>query len=130
VDDLPFKASGFNERRVATVLVRHLKEPLPDYWVGDLRGETLRLLSLKVVVLFIGRHAVARRYSGLVSWCVGVLGWCCGGGPIVAQTAKAIAKVTNMKEAGIGFSLSMMNCDHCETSSFRISCKRDKQYSR
>jgi hypothetical protein len=130
VDDLPLKASGFNERRVATVLVRHLKESLPDYWVGDLRGETLRLLSLKVVVLFIGRHAVARRYSGLVSWCVGVLGSCCGGGPIVAQTAKAITKVANMKEAGIGFSLSMMNCDQCENSSFRISCKRDKQYSR
>lgn len=111
MDDLPFGASGFNERRVAAVLVRDLKEPLPDHWVRDLGGKTLRLLSLKVVVLFIGRHAAARRHSGLVSWCVGVLGCSWGGGPMVTQTATAIAKVANMKEAGTGFSLSMMSCD-------------------
>jgi hypothetical protein len=130
VDDLPFGASGFNERRVAAVLVRHLKEPLPNYWVRDLGGKTFRLLSLTVGVLFFGRHAAARRYSGLVSWCVGVLGWSCGDGPIVTQTATAIAKAANMKVPGIGFSLSMMNCDQCAASNFRISCKRAKQYSR
>jgi hypothetical protein len=48
----------------------------------------------------------------------------------LTQTAKAIAKVANMKVAGIGFSLSMTNCDQCETSNFRISCNRAKQYSR
>jgi hypothetical protein len=52
VDDLPFGGSGINERRVAPVLVRHLEEPLPDCWVRDLGGQTLRLLSLKAVVLF------------------------------------------------------------------------------
>lgn len=130
MDDLPFGAWGFNERRVAAVLVRHLKEPLPNYWVRDLGGKTLRLLSLKVVVLFFGRHSAARRHSGLLSWCVEVLEWTCGGGPIVAQTATAIAKAVNMKVLGIGLSLSMMTCDQCETSNFRISCKRAKQYSR
>jgi hypothetical protein len=32
----------------------------------------------------------------------------------VTQTATAIIKAANMKAAGIGFSLSMMNCDQCD----------------
>jgi hypothetical protein len=48
-------------------------------------------------------------FHEFLSWCVGVFGCSHGGGPIVTQTATAITKAANMKEAGIGFSASMTN---------------------
>ena len=43
----------FHQRRIAAVLHRHLKQPFTDGRVGDLSGQTLRLLSLKPVVFYV-----------------------------------------------------------------------------